>query len=243
MGQGASYGVDIADQIQTYLTMRANAPRVRERVYPGMGAVEIGLYSLNQEDQGLPPTVSQTETFQWSSSAADLDETVDLETGTPVGYSAIVVRNPPSELQRVRGIHGNEYSFTTSHHAYHPTAIESEQIDGNTALFRLVDTQTGEPVSGAELSIRNGERETATTDSDGEIWVQRDGNPISVQYDGTSLIEEQDVYLSSSVGSILLPIHLDFSQVVTDALRTLAAISIFLLFYIPLRIIRKEPEQ
>lgn len=237
------YFVDIPDQIRTYLTMRPNTPRVRERVYPGVGPVETGLYTEQVDEQVVPPNVGQTETFEWSSSAAELGDNVNLRTGPAVGYNAIVIRNAPSELQAVRGIHGNKYSYSTSHHEYHPTAIKSKRVSRTTVRFRVVDVETGQPVRGVTLEIDNGVRENATTNSDGEIFVESTGSQVQARFSGTSLLEDRDVYYSGSSQTILMPVTLDFDQIVADAIRSVLAVIIFILFYIPLRIIRKEPTE
>jgi len=237
---GRKKEVDIPDQIQFLLTMRSNEPRVRERIYPGFGGIDTGLYTSQIDKQDRSPYVGKVESFSLSSSATTTGENIQLQTKPAVGYNTILVRGVSSDLQNIRDIHGDAIDFTTSTHEYHRATFEKEKIDADTARFRLTDWKTGEPISGAEIKISNGERDTVTTDENGEVNIQRTGNPIRVRYQGRSLMTEHEVYYSATRTSIVMPIRLAIDELVYEILIALVTIIGFLSLYVPIRIIRRR---
>ena len=184
-GDDAPRNYHFPHTLDTYITARAEKPAARTHFGGDISYVAIPeLVEYNRQPAG--PT------------NATLPENVHLETARPYLYHQIVITNAPGRITKVEDIHGNEIPVETTVEPFHQTEIKATAAGDDQVQLRLVDVETGEPVSGRTLLLGGAEEDTVTTNSNGVAVVKPTEQFITARFAGDDWRADRALYLGSS---------------------------------------------
>jgi len=104
-----------------------------------------------------------------------LHSNVDLDYQRPILYDRLLIANPPEPASSLVTIHGNQIDIDVDNRVeYREPSVSISEGSGSEVLIRVEDPETGNPLSGRNVSLYGTDIDTGTTNSSGYINATRE---------------------------------------------------------------------
>ena len=161
------------------------------------------------------PEVIDYQRHQVGTGNTSLPANVNLPTSKVYLYDQIVLENAPDRVQTVYDIHGEPIPLTTEVDQYHQTHFVFTRLEDDRLRIRL-ETGSGAGVPNREVLLSGVSVQTATTNENGVIVVEKTRNVVSAEFVGDDWRVDRNRYYGSAQATRVIQSPGRISKVITD---------------------------
>lgn len=149
-------------------SVSARGTPLRQYLLPTANRPRVGNFN------GTPQTAVVRFNSTPAGNLTNIHPNVNLNGRAPVLYDSIILRNPPQPASSVVTIHGKEIPIDVDNRVeYRRPTVELTAVGDERVRVHVEDPETGDPLTGRTVRLSGTGTQTATTDSNGNVVVDR----------------------------------------------------------------------